>query len=341
MQSYIVLGGAGFLGRHIVSALRSRGVDRIAVGDLAHVKLNGVESYVCDVTDESSLDMVFKQFRPTCVIHAAAAPPSAGAESQWVVNYTGTRNAMNISIKYGVEVFVLSSDASVIFDGQNLEGVDESHGYPRYALHAYLDSKSWAESFVQDKNGSGGIRTICLRSSALFGPGSGWFVHPITDAFRIPGLLAFEVGSSNNVFDWTYVTNAADAHALAAEQLLLKRVIGGQSFIITNDEPRPFWSVPNAIYAAHHACGEYTITGVPPWLAKFVVGCSSLLIRASSDTSRVLMQYYTTYCSKTQWYNISKARSILGYRPLVTVDEGIRLTIEAQCSHDQSSSISC
>ncbi|KIP01934.1 hypothetical protein PHLGIDRAFT_49512, partial [Phlebiopsis gigantea 11061_1 CR5-6] len=327
--SYMVIGGAGFLGRHIVSSLLNRGISRVAVVDLLPLKLEGVETFVCDVTDKGALDFVFEKFQPTCVIHAVAAPLSATADTQWAVNYTGTRNAVSAAIEYGVKAFVLSSDASVVFEGKGLEGIDERYGFPRYALHAYLDSKAWAESFVQDKNREGDLRTACIRCSAIFGPGSSSVVHPIADAFRSQSALTFEVGDNVSLFDWTYVTNAAEAHVLAVEQLLLKQPVDGEAFFITNGEPRPFWDVPNAIHAMHAIVGgRCIITGVPSWLARFVAGAAPLFMDGTTASSRLLMQCFATYCTKPQWFDISKARLMLGYRPAISLNEGIRLTVE-------------
>lgn len=87
----------------------------------------------------------------------------------------------------------------------------------------------------------GSLLTCALRPSAIFGEGDPLMIPSLVDNARA-GKTKFMIGDGKNVCDFTYVENIAYAHVLAAEKLS-KAVGGGQAYFVTNDEPRPFWTM--------------------------------------------------------------------------------------------------
>ena len=89
----------------------------------------------------------------------------------------------------------------------------------------------------------------------MFGPGDRTLIPGLFDVIR-NGQTAFQVGDNTNLWDFTYVDNAAYAHVLAAENLLTPTnnlehgSAAGQSFMITNGQPVYFWDFTRACWAA-------------------------------------------------------------------------------------------
>ena len=149
----------------------------------------------------------------------------------------------------------------------------------------------------------------------------------MVDSFRISKSLTLEIGYNTNVFDWTFVTNAAEAFALAAEKLLYQSDLGGQIFFITNDDPRPLWDIPNAIYAGVEPHSRCYITCIPTWMALVAAGIGK------GGDARLLFQAFARQCSASQSFNIEKAKSMLGYKPTVSLDEGVERTIRVSTDY--------
>jgi nucleoside-diphosphate-sugar epimerase len=81
--------------------------------------------------------------------------------------------------------------------------------------------------------------TCVLRPSVLFGKGDTQLVPPI-HACLAKQETPWVVGDGTNLWDVTYVENVADAHVLAAENLMSSKTAAGEIFFIQNNEPIPF-----------------------------------------------------------------------------------------------------
>jgi 2-alkyl-3-oxoalkanoate reductase len=317
----LVTGGGGFLGGAIVRFLRERGddvrsfsrgnypaLDELAVtqihGDLANASavLAAVEG--CDI-----------------VFHVAAKAGVGGRYADYHrANVLGTENVLAACRRHGIRRLVYTSSPSVVFDGRDMEGVDESVPYPSSHEAHYPHTKALAERAVLAANGPD-LATVALRPHLIWGPGDNHLVPRILERGRAGRLR--RIGRSNKLIDSIYIDNAADAHLLAADRLDPGSPIAGRAFFLSNGEPLPTWDLVNRILA----CG-----GVPPvnrsmpgWLAvsagailEAVYG--SLRINAEPPMTRFLAHELAT----AHWFDLSAARRDLNYNPQISVDEGLR-----------------
>ena len=111
---------------------------------------------------------------------------------------------------------VFTSSSGVVFDGSDLEGIDESHPYPENHGSHLAATKAMAERLIMEAN-SEGLKTIALRPHLVWGP---------YDAHLIPGILKRvgsgrmrRIGDQEHFIDTTYIDNMVDALILAAEAL--------------------------------------------------------------------------------------------------------------------------
>ena len=142
------------------------------------------------------------------------------------------------------------------------------------------------------------------------------------------GQTKIQLGDNKNLVEPTYIGNIATAHLLAATKLLesesgpLNPRVDGEAFHITDGDPQPFWTFARMIWrtAGDETTPEQVIT-VPGWLALLMARgiewaffvCTFGIIRPPLTISPLYIQY-TMYNST---YDISKARTRLGYCPVV------------------------
>ncbi|KAJ7069840.1 C-3 sterol dehydrogenase [Mycena amicta] len=219
MDVYLVIGGSGFVGRHIVQQLVDR-KDTVAVLDLVQ-RYHDVPFYSADITDQAQVADVLRKTGTTCIIHTAS-PPAAlkleDADLYYRVNVGGTNAIIAAALETGVRKLVFTSSAGIVFTGDDLIDVDERTPLPKVPKSAYNDSKAQAEAAVLAANGKNGLLTVALRPAGIFGPGDRQAMAGLYQVYE-RGQTNVQVGDNTNLFDWTYVGNVAAAHLLAADRL--------------------------------------------------------------------------------------------------------------------------
>ena len=250
----LVTGAGGFLGRYIVERLLARG-DRVrALGrkqypNCRRLAWRFVHADLCDresVVDACrSVEIVF---------HIAGI---AGLGGRWKdfyqINTLGTRWIIEGCRRHGVGRLVYTSSPSVIFDGNDQCGVDESTPYPHRWLCHYARSKALAEQDVLSANGSNGLLTCVLRPHLIWGPRDRSLNPRLLDRARRGRLM--QVGDGTNQIDTTYVENAADAHIQAADALNPGSAVAGKAYFISQGEPVNCWDWINK---------QLAMAGLPP-----------------------------------------------------------------------------
>lgn len=122
------------------------------------------------------------------------------------------------------------------------------------------------------------------------------------------------------------MTNVADAHVLAAENLLSSKTAAGEAFFIANNEPIPFRDFCLAIWARF---GHYPrfCAHIPERLATLVGHLAEWITWLTGSPTTLSSGSVLDACV-TRYCNGAKARKILGYMPRVGIEEGIRMSCE-------------
>ena len=134
---------------------------------------------------------------------------------------------------------------SVIYDGNDLVNADETIPYCQVHMDAYNETKALAEKSILESNDPD-LLTIALRPTGIFGPRDNQGSLAMAQAAK-KGQWRVMIGSNENLFDMTFVDNAANAHILAADKLSME-CGAGEAFNITNDQPLFFWDMPKALF---------------------------------------------------------------------------------------------
>lgn len=218
-ESFLIIGGCGFLGRHIVQQLVGRGERQVAVFDLVQRHFDdNVTFYTGDITFPDDLREAITKSKANVIIHTASPIHGMGKDVYEKVNILGTQTIINACLSQSVPKLIYTSSAGVVYNGtQNLVDIDERMEIPTSALDAYNDTKARAEQLVLAAN-SPELKTCALRPAGIFGEGDRQLLVGLKQVVD-NGQTKFQVGDNENLFDWTYVGNVAHAHLLASDRL--------------------------------------------------------------------------------------------------------------------------
>ena len=318
----LVTGGGGFLGLAIVRGLRKRGAEVRSFSRSAHASLDalGVEQRKGDLADPSSVSSAVQGC--DIVFHVAAKPGIWGSYEEYHrPNVVGTQNVIAACRGHGVRRLVYTSSPSVVFDGRDMEGVDESVPYPpNYEAH-YPRTKAMAEQLVRAANDAQ-LATVSLRPHLIWGPGDNHLLPRLVARARAGQLR--RIGSRSKLIDAVHVDNAAAAHLLAADRLSPGSPIAGKVYFISQGEPLPMWEMVNRLL---RAAGAPPVTrAVPVWLALALAWVFETAHRVTDNPREPRLTRFVVHeLSTAHWFDLTAARRDLGYSPAISIAEGLEL----------------
>jgi nucleoside-diphosphate-sugar epimerase len=317
----LVTGGGGFLGSAIVRQLVARGETVRSLSRNRHPELDalGITQIQGDVADAGAVTTATAGC--DVVFHVAAKAGIWGRYSDYYqTNVVGTANVLAACRAHSIRRLVYTSSPSVVFNGRDMEGVDESVPYPARNEAHYPRTKALAEQMVLRANGDG-LATVALRPHLIWGPGDNHLIPRILARARSGRLR--RIGKANKRIDCVYIDNAADAHVLAADRLDPGSPAAGKAYFLSQGEPMPLWDLVNRIL---HAAGLDPVTRtVPAWTASLagwlLEGGYTLLRR---DGEPPMTRFLAAELTTAHWFNIDAARRDLGYKPRVSIEEGLK-----------------
>ncbi|XP_058779720.1 3beta-hydroxysteroid-dehydrogenase/decarboxylase-like isoform X2 [Vicia villosa] len=345
----VVTGGRGFAARHLVEMLIRLNTYCVRIADLGptiepesseqlgllgQALHSGRAQYVSvDLRNKAQL---LKAFEGVESVFHMAAPNSSinNYQLHYSVSVEGTKNVIEACVELKVKRLIYTSSPSVVFDGVNaVHNGNESLPYPPKHNDHYSATKAEGEALVIKANGTGGLLTCCIRPSSIFGPGDKLLVPSLVDAARA-GKSKFIIGDGNNVYDFTYVENVAHGHicadrALASEGSVSEKA-AGQAYFITNMEPIKFWEFMSLILEGLGY--QRPRIKIPAFVVMPIAHLVELIYRLLGPYGMKVPQLTPSrirLLSCTRSYDSSKAKDRLGYVPVVTLQEGLRMTIES------------
>lgn len=316
----LITGGGGYVGRAIAERLIKEGweVRSFARGRYPELESQGVDVRQGDLRD----GLAVENAAADCgiVFHTAAKVGLWGAyEEYYQANVTGTKNVLAACRSRGVRKLVFTSSPSVVFSGEDVEGWDESAPYPDRFDSYYSRTKALAEELVLTANGED-LATVALRPHLVWGPGENHIVSRIVGRGRRGQLK--RIGGKNKRVDTTYIDDCTEAHWLAARSLE-KGATAGRAYFISSGDPRPIWDIVNAMLTA---AGVSPITKTVPEPLAFAAAAlyESVYRLCGIKSEPALTRFLVSQLATAHWFDISAARRDLGFKPQVTIEEGLR-----------------
>lgn len=325
----LVTGGTGFLGRRLALRLLAAGrpVTVLARRPDADLAAAGATFIRAALEDAPAV-------RAACagmstVFHVAAKVGMWGRYDDFFrANVLGARAVVAGCKEHGVPRLVYTSTPSVVYNGEDLAGADESLPLTTRCPSPYASTKAIAEREILAAN-SATLRTVALRPHLIWGVGDPHLIPRVLERAR-SGRLKI-VGCGRNRVDMVHVENAVDAHLLAERALAHCPLMDdnapgrpradGRAFFITNGEPVVLWEWINDLL---RALGESPVRKrVPLSVARAVGGACELAwnllpLRGEPPMTR----FIAAELAKDHWFDLTAARSALGYAPRVSMAQG-------------------
>jgi nucleoside-diphosphate-sugar epimerase len=304
MRTFLVTGGAGFIGSHLVESLLRRG-DRVRVLDnfLTGRRENlapfarEIELVEGDLRDVEACRRAVRGVE--VVFHEAALPsvPRSVADPGLTndINVTGTLNLLVAARDAGVRRLVFASSSSVYGDDPELPKREGKEGLP---LSPYAVSKLVGEKYAQTFHFLYGLETVSLRYFNVFGPRQ----DPTSQyAAAVPqfvtrilrGEAPTIYGDGEQSRDFTYIANIVAGNFLAADKPGLGREV------------------------MNLACGEGITVNRLAAEINSILGVAVQPVHVSERPGDI----------RHSLADIARARAALGFEPGVGFREGLELTI--------------
>jgi len=313
-MSTLVTGGTGFLGRRLVERLLAAGRSVTVLGrtPAPELEARGVRFICASLDDADAVRGACKGIES--VFHAAAKVGVWGRYNDFFrTNVLGTRALVEGCRVHGVRRLIYTSTPSVVYNGHDIAGADESLPLTTDCPSPYPLTKALAEREVLAAN-SATLRTIALRPHLVWGVGDPHLVPRVLARARAGRLRI--IGSGRNRVDMVHVENVVDAHLLAE-----KAGEPGRAYFITNGEPVVLWDWINQLLLA---------LGEPPVTKKLSLGaataagaiCEVLWSVLPLRTEPPLSRFVAAELAKDHWFDVSAARRDLGYTPRISMAVG-------------------
>jgi UDP-glucose 4-epimerase len=296
----LVVGGAGYIGSHMVKHLDALGHAVITLDNLSTGFGNAVtvgDIVVGDMADTDLLDALFAHNRFDGVMHFAAfslvGESAASPAKYYRNNVTNTLNLLDAMRRHGVDRFIFSSTAAV-YGEPVATPIAEDH--PERPINPYGRSKLMVERVLADYAEAYGLRYVTLRyfNAAGADPDGSLGERHEPETHLVPLVLQaasgrrecisvfgdnYDTPDGTCIRDYIHVTDLCDAHVLALESL----TSGGSSGVYNLGNGAGY-SVTEVIDTARRVTGK----PVPAVVAPPRIGDPARLVADATRASRVL-----------------------------------------------------
>ncbi len=273
----LVVGGAGYIGAHMVKRLARAGYRPVVLDNLSGGIRSSVGSarlVVADLGEPSAIDAVMQAFDFRAVMHFASfiqVGESVADPGKYYDNNVGnTVRLLEAMVRHNIAHFIFSSTAA-IFGEPEYVPIDELH--PKSPINPYGRSKWMVEQVLDDFDRAYGLRAICLRyfNAAGADPDGEMGECHEPETHLIPLVLQaasgrraaitvygedYETADGTCIRDYIHVCDLCDAHLLALESLFQGAPSG--QYNLGNGAG---YSILQVIEAAERVCGRAIVRG--------------------------------------------------------------------------------
>ena len=312
MKNFLVTGGAGFIGSHLVERLLATDSTCVTVIDDFNdfynptIKRDNISEHLkdprysineIDIRDRAALEQVFRQTNFDCIVHLAARagvrPSLSEPQLYTETNINGTLNLLELARNYNVKQFVFGSSSSVY--GINAHVPFSENDPIRQPISPYAATKAAGELLCHTYSHLYGVRCVCLRFFTVYGPRQRpdlaihKFASLITQQKPIP---VFGDGTTRR--DYTYIDDIIDG----------------------------------VIAAIHYDDSDYEIFNLGESRTVELNELISLLEKELNMPAVIDRQPSQPGDVPQTYADISKARALLHYDPKTQIEEGLRRFVE-------------
>ena len=326
----MVTGGGGFLGSALTKKLIERGYQVSVLNRRRYPEVEklGAVSIMADLSDSARVADACAGM--DAVFHTGAKAGVWGDYNDYFSsNVLGTKNVLDGCLKHGVKKLIYTSSPSVAYNAEDAVNMNESAPYPDKYLCYYSQTKAEAERMVMAMNGRNGLLTVSLRPHLIWGSGDNHLIpRVIKAAAERSNIRRLKiVGDGLNKVDITYIDNAVESHLNAFDALEAGSKAAGSAYFISQGEPVVLWDFINGILrGVKIAPLEKKVSYSFAYFAGAAFETIYTLFRIKSEPR--MTRFLAAQLSKNHYFDISRARNEIGYRPKVSTEEGLKNLID-------------
>lgn len=323
----LVTGGGGFLGTYIIQELLKNPkymVTNFSRHSYAHLEDIGVPTIKGDLRSRQDVDRALDQGFDA-IFHVAALAGVWGKYEDYLgINFEGTKHLIDSAKAHNIQKFVYTSTPSVVFNKDDLMGVDETQGYATEFLNAYSETKTMAEKYVLEANDSKAFLSCAIRPHLIWGPGDPHLFPRVIQKGK-EGKLRI-VGDGQNMVDIVFVENAALAHVQAFENLNPGTRVCGQAYFVGQERPVKLWDFINTVLA--HVKVDPVMSTIDVQTAYRIGWVMEKVFRllGIQKPEPPMTRFVALNLGKSHYFSHEKAKRDFGYVPRVSIEEGLKRT---------------
>ena len=242
MKNFLLTGGAGYIGSHVVNLLIDNGHNVTVIDNLITGNKNLINKkatfYKCDIADEKIINKILSKNKYDIVMHLAAlirVDESVNKPKKYnKFNYEKAKIFLDTCFKYNLKKIILSSTASVYGNPKNFHVTEESELKP---LNPYAKTKLKLENYLIDKSKINDINYIILRYFNVAGADeklrSGLISKHSSHLIKIASEVAvgkrdeiiingddYDTKDGTPIRDYIHVSDLANIHLVSAKHLI-------------------------------------------------------------------------------------------------------------------------
>lgn len=316
LRRIFLTGGSGYIGRNLIRHFIARGAELTALArseaSAEVVQKLGATPFRGDLFNAN---LSIAMAGCDTLVHAAAdTNHGLATERQRVINVDGTRAVLKAAHVAGIKRVLHISTESVLATGQPLVNVNETMPIPIRPVGCYSGTKAAAERIALNANATG-FEIMVLRPRFVWGR---------DDTTALPALVtAVRSGKFAWISGGMYLTSTTHiANLCHAVELALGRGRGGEVYFVSDGDPISFRRIVSGLLETQGL--RVPDKTVPRFMVRSVAAAGDILARGTGGriVSPVTLQAYATSAVEVT-LDISKAKSELGYAPVLSFENGL------------------
>ena len=324
-KSVLITGANGFLGGRVVEDFIQKGYEVTATGRQEGIKNHELKcTYIqADLEKAEDVNVLMKSY--DCIVHCAAkSSPWGTYDDFYRANYIASINILEAAEKHHIKKIIFISTPSIYFTFRDRLNIKEYDPLPYPMVNHYASTKFLAEQLLLESS----ISTIALRPRAMIGRGDTVIMPRLLNAYEAGRLKI--IGDGKNIVDLTPVANVLQS---IHDALNAKNEAWNQAYNITAGEPVSLWKTIEKLFDKLNL--HFPAKKIPFGVAYYFAWASEIFANFVTKKEPALTRYSVGILKYNMTMDISKARELLNYTPVQTVEDGMNEFIDWWKSKDQ------
>jgi len=319
----LITGATGLIGRNFARRAVAAGYPVLAMvrGGSDRSALDGIPVRFVEGDLSAPETLAGAVAEADVVVHAAAHLGDWGPPEKYrAINVIATEHMLNAAVRGGRLSRWIQLSSQGVYPARHHYGTDESVPAETNNIDGYTQTKAESELVVQRYVRDHGLDAVVIRPGFTYGPGERNALKRVVEKI-LAGKMKI-IGRGDRVLNNTSVRNLCEAILLAIETPNAR----GETFNIRDER---LVTREEFVHTICDYLGKPYPRHVPEWLVKAAVGPIEAIARLRGrEDAPIITRGQIKFLTQNLDYSIAKAKRVLGYRPQVDFQEGIREALD-------------